>query len=292
MNLLLKNLLLSAFFLICQVSIALTNQTIKSPALVQKLKTTQGLVAFWDFKEKEGHARKARGMGKFQLQEMNGTLPRINDGPLSGYSAQFENKAYLCLPNSHTGKLNIFGKDQGVTVMAWVKWTGEQTGFVGGMWNEYQDGGKRQYGLFVSLPHYNGKNQVCGHISQTGRPTPPFPYSIDYSASKQEVPANQWVCVAFTYDGKIIKSFLNGRFEAREPELINYTKGFDGYPDGLTQSKNPYYFPDGMGNNGSDFTVGAVLLKAGMGNFFKGQIGGLAVFNRALTDEELIKFKL
>ena len=47
-----------------------------------------------------------------------------------------------------------------------------------------------------------------------------------------------------------------------------------------------------MGNNGSDFTVGAVLLKAGMGNFFKGQIGGLAVFNRALTDEEMILFKL
>jgi hypothetical protein len=42
-----------------------------------------------------------------------------------------------------------------------------------------------------------------------------------------------------------------------------------------------------MGNNGSDFTVGAVLLKRGMGNFFKGQIGGLAVFNRALSPKEL-----
>jgi hypothetical protein len=30
-----------------------------------------------------------------------------------------------------------------------------------------------------------------------------------------------------------------------------------------------------------------VLLKTGMGNFFKGQIGGLAVFNRALTDIEI-----
>jgi hypothetical protein len=77
-------------------------------------------------------------------------------------------------------------KSQGVTVMAWVKWEGN-TGFVGGMWNEYQDGGKRQYGLFVSLPHYNGEDQVCGHISYSGKPTPPFPYSIDYSASKQIV---------------------------------------------------------------------------------------------------------
>jgi hypothetical protein len=154
MSPLLKKLLLPALFLICQVAIPQTNQTIKRSALVQKLKTTQGLVAFWDFKEKEGHARKAWGMGKFPLKE------------------------------------------------------------------------------------------------------------------------------------------LNGKFEAREPELINNTNGFDGYPNGLTQSKNPYYYPNGIGNNGSDFTVGAVLLKAGMGNFFKGQIGGLAVFKRALTDEELIRFKL
>jgi hypothetical protein len=171
--------------------------------------------------------------------------------------------------------------------MAWVKWTGEQTGFIAGMWNEYKDGGRRQYGLFVSLPHYNGKNQVCGHISKTGKPTSPFPYSIDYSASPQIVEREQWQCIAFTYNGQWIKSYLNGEFESRELELIDNTIGFEGYPDGLIQSKNPYYYPHGIGNNGSDFTVGAVLLKAGMGNFFKGLIGGLAVFGHALTNEEI-----
>jgi hypothetical protein len=254
--------------------------------LFMKIKQFPGLVALWDFKEKEGHARKATGLGKFPLKEQNGTLPRVNDGPLSGYSAQFGNIAFLSLENSKTGELNIFGDGQGVTVIAWVKWEGS-TGFVGGMWNEYQDGGKRQYGLFVSLPHYNGRDQVCGHISKTGKPTPPFPYSIDYSASKQTVAKNEWQCVAFMYDGKYIKSFLNGEFQPREPELINNTKGFEGFPEGLTQSKNPYYFPDGMGNNGSDFTVGAVLLKSGMGNFFNGLIGGLAVFDRALSENEV-----
>ena len=261
-----------------------------NPELVQRIISTKDLVALWDFKEQEGQARKARGTGEYPLKELDGTLPRTDEGPLSGFSAKFGNKAYLCLPKEQTGKLNIFGKDRGVTVVAWVKWTGEQTGFVGGMWNEYKDGGKRQYGLFLSLPYYNGRNQVCGHISSTGRPTPPFPFSIDYAASKQEVPANIWVCVAFTYDGKYIRSFLNGKLEAREAELIDHTKGFEGYPEGLTQSKNPYLFTDGIGNNGSDFTVGAVLLKTGMGNFFHGQIGGLAVFNRALTESELSGF--
>ena len=221
------------------------------------------------------------------MSETNGGVERVNQGPLSGFSAKFGEGAYLLLSNQKTKELNIYGENQGVTVVAWVKWTGEQTGFVGGMWNEYQDGGKRQYGLFVSLPHYNGKNQVCGHISKTGKPTPPFPYSIDYSASKQEVPANIWTCIAFNYDVKYIRSYLNGEFIERKQELILHTQGFDGYPNGLIQSKNPYYFPYGIGNNGSDFTVGAVLLKAGMGNFFKGEIGGLAIFNRALNEKEI-----
>jgi hypothetical protein len=263
-----------------------TNFKSANSELISKIKQTDGLVALWDFKEKEGCNRKATGLAKFSLKEQNGTIPRIKEGPLSGYSAKFGNKAFLSLENSKTGALNIFGENQGVTVIAWVKWEGS-TGFVGGMWNEYQDGGKRQYGLFVSLPHYNGRDQVCGHISKTGKPTPPFPYSIDYSASAQVVAKDEWQCVAFTYDGEWIKSYLNGDFHSREPELIDHTKGFEGYPDGLVQSKNPYYFPDGMGNNGSDFTVGAVLLKSGMGNYFNGLIGGLAVFNRPLNDNEI-----
>lgn len=253
---------------------------------ISRIKQSPGLVAFWDFKEKEGKARKAFGKDKFPLSEKDGKVERVNEGPISGYAAKFGNGAFLSLENSKTGALNLYGENQGVTVIAWVKWEGN-TGFVGGMWNEYQDGGKRQYGLFVSLPYYNGADQVCGHISKPGKPTPPFPYSIDYSASKQKVAKNEWQCIAFTYDGEYIKSFLNGEFQQREPELIEHTKGFEGYPNGLVQSKNPYYFPDGMGNNGSDFTVGAVLLKNGMGNFFHGLVGGMAVFNRALSEEEV-----
>jgi hypothetical protein len=254
--------------------------------LVHQILKNKYLIAFWDFKEAKGEKRKSL-LGPFELSEMDGQIDRMDEGPLSGYSAKFGHGAYLSLKNDQTGLLNIYGAGQGVTVVAWVKWTGETTGFVGGMWNEYLDGGKRQYGLFVSLPHYNGKNQVCGHISYTGKPTPPFHYSSDYSASKQEVKANEWTFVAFTYDGQYIRSYVNGEFQAREKELILNTKGFEGYPDGLIQSKNPYFFPNGMGNNGSDFTVGAVLLKRGMGNFFKGQIGGLAVFNHALSPKEL-----
>jgi hypothetical protein len=255
--------------------------------LIKKIKSLDGLVSLWQFNEKPGKVRNSSVHGELSLKEANGFIPRINEGPLSGYSILLDGTTYLTLPDSQTGTLNIYGDKCEITLVAWIKWNGEQTGFVGGMWNEYQDGGKRQYGLFISLPHYNGKDQVCGHISKTGKPTPPFPYSIDYSASGQKVPVNEWCTVAFTYDGKFIKSYLNGEFEARKPELINHTTGFKGYPDGLVQTKNPYYFPDGMGNNGSDFTVGAVLLKSGMGNFFKGSVGGLAVFDKALSESDI-----
>lgn len=266
---------------------AQTNLAKPNGTLIKKIKSLDGLVSLWKFNEKPGKVRKVSGHGEFSLTESNGKVPRINEGPLSGYSILLDGTTCLTLSHSQTGPLNIYGDKSEITLIAWIKWTGEQTGFVGGMWNEYQDGGKRQYGLFISLPYYNGKDQVCGHISKTGKPSPPFPYSIDYSASEQKVPKNEWCSVAFTYDGKFIKSYLNGLFEARNPELINNTTGFEGYPNGLVQTKNPYYFPNGIGNNGSDFTVGAVLLKSGMGNFFKGLIGGLAVFDRALSENEI-----
>jgi hypothetical protein len=255
---------------------------------ISKITSMDGLIALWDFSENPGEPRKARGVGAFPLIEMNRPVERAVEGPLSGFSAYLKDSAYFSIPHHDTGLLNIHGKNTGVTVLGWVNWEGK-TGFVGGMWNEYTDGGKRQYGLFVHLPHYNGAEQVCGHISWTGKPTPPFPYSADYSASKQTLTRGTWHFVAFTYEGSEIRSYLDGVFEAREPELIRNTTGFEGLPDGIIASKNPYYFPDGMGDNGSDFTVGAVVLKRGLGNFFEGKIGGLAVFDRALSPDEILE---
>ncbi|MEX2512074.1 MAG: LamG domain-containing protein [Cyclobacteriaceae bacterium] len=278
-----KNKLLFTILLISSVFSACHEKSIS-----HYLQEKEGLVALWDFKEKSGSPRRALGLADFPLQEMNGPVLRAEEGPLSGYSAVLKDEVYFSIANAATGELNINGKNQGITLLAWVKWEGK-TGFVGGMWNEYTDGGRRQYGLFVDLPHYNGANQVCGHISYSGGPTPPFPYSCDYSASKQTLQKGKWHFIAFNYDGNYIKSYLDGVFEERAPEPIRNTSGFEGLPEGLIHSKNPYYFPDGMGDNGPDFTVGAVVLRRGMGNFFNGLIGGLAVFNRVLDDREILE---
>ncbi len=275
------------YYLICISALLFLFSCRSENKVKSEVLSTPGLVAFWDF---SAGKKQLVSKGEAELQLLCGqeNSPEfMAEGPVSDYSLLLNGTQYLYIPYEETQGLNI--KTNEVTVVAWVKWTGEQTGFVAGMWNEYEEGGKRQYGLFVSLPHYNGRNQVCGHVSKKGGATPPFPYSIDYSASKQEVTPNEWECIAFTYDGEFIRSYLNGVLEERDLELINNTQGFEGYPEGLFQSKNPYYYPDGMGNNGSDFTVGVVRLENGMGNFFKGQIGGIAVFNRTLSDDEILK---
>lgn len=275
--------LLPALFFTTVATLAGCAATEGTDDLAKQISKEEGLVAFWDFADTSGYP--AAGSAKTVRLNPSGTARFVKGSPLSGWAMELDGKSYWSVAHENSGALNI--KNNAVTVTAWLKWQGG-TGFVAGKWNEYSDGGKRQYGLFVSLPHYNGTNQVCGHISKNGGPTAPFPYSIDYSASPQEVPLDEWVCVAFTYDGAYITSYLNGVFEARMPELIKHTAGFlEDHPDGLTQVKNPYYYPDGMGNNGSDFTIGAVQLKAGMGNFFKGQIGGVAVFNRELSKKEM-----
>ena len=250
----------------------------------KSLENIPNLIAYWDFADDDYLT--SQGVEQVTLRNSGNAMPElIEDGAVGGRALRFDGDDYLYIPYAETGALNV--QSGSVTVVAWVRWTAEQTGFVAGMWNEYEDGGKRQYGLFVSLPHYNGANQVCGHISRTGKPTPPFPFSIDYSASRQRVPKDEWCVVAFTYDGEYIRSYLNGRFEEREEELINHTKGFEGYPDGLRQVKNPYYFPGGIGDNGSDFTVGAVFVANRIGNYFKGDIAAIAIYDRALTAEEV-----
>ena len=261
-----------------------------SGALQRTAKEIPGLVALWDFGGKDYLT--AKGAPGLTFETVSGIEAPVltGEGPLSGQSLHYEGGEYLRIPYDKTGELDLQGGQ--VSVVAWIRWHSGQTGFVGGMWDESSEGGKRQYGLFVSLPYYNGKDNVCGHISRTGKPTPPFPYSIDYSASSQKVPDGEWCMVGFTYDGKYIRSYLDGVFEAREPELIDHTTGFEGYPDGLVQSKNPYYFPDGLGSNGSDFTLGAVLVGGRPGNFYRGDIGGLAIYDRALSDAEMASLSL
>jgi len=245
---------------------------------------TPGLVALWDFAEPTGQPKVSRGgIHQHILLHGGGSLNQIQEGPLSGYSTNFDGRTdYFTIPSSKAGSLDISGENAEVTVIAWIKRKNSGTGFIAGLWQEDNNDPRRQYGLFVNLPLFGGLHNVAGHVSLTGRNSDGIPYSRDYSANASPVPLDKWTMIAFTYKNPEIRSYINGKFEHR-PTFNDTWLGQD-----KTYAKNPYFFPLGIGSNKADFTVGAVRLTSGMGNFFSGQIGGIAVFNRALSGAELL----
>lgn len=81
----------------------------------------------------------------------------------------------------------------------------------------------------------------------------------------------EWYALAFTYDGTYAKVYVDCVLDERE-------------------TYNPYIYDKGLFDGeltGADFTVGGVNRSGQMGNFYAGLLGGLAVFNKALTDEEI-----
>jgi hypothetical protein len=77
--------------------------------------------------------------------------------------------------------------------------------------------------------------------------------------------------MAMTYDGRASRVYVDGRLDAM-------------------QHYNPFPYAEGIfdgGADGADFTVGAVHRGGAWGNFFAGHLGGLAVFDRALSDMEM-----
>jgi hypothetical protein len=181
------------------------------------------------------------------------------------------------------------------------------------MWSEgkgaHDDTGTRQYALLMNMPAYGGYRQLTPHVSSEGGVTSradgsKFPWCVDYAATRREVPEGEWCTLAFTYDGNYIKAYINGVFEERllRPEEDNRTDPYflQGGPGGSDRGMNPYFHGRGIfrydpkrdlkskPGGGSDFTVGArYAVGTILGEATIGRFGGLAVFNRALTDEEI-----
>jgi len=233
---------------------------------------TENLLCLWDFENESLHSK---GEYHYVLQPSDsGKIIFEDEGPVSGTALKLEEGNYLYIKRSDCPALNIHGKNAQITVLAWVKRKIKtimpfECEAVAGMWLESDK--KRQYCLFLNLWIHNSANQVCGHISGIGGPTEGEKWCMDASIGKSPVPLNEWAMVAFTYDGEFAVSYLDGKPDVRP-------------------GRNPYYYPLGLfdgGENGADFTVGAVNRMGEMGNFFAGLIGGIAIFNRALSETEI-----
>lgn len=231
-----------------------------------------GLVCFWHFGESADHFPARQGR-PYALHSRSGVLDVVSDphAPLGGSALELEEGQWLSIPRSECPELDIHGPGGHVTVVAWIKrkkTASTHCEFIAGQWNESNRG--RQYGLFLNIGVWGFDDCLCGHVSNTGGPSPGYRYCMDGCFGATEIPCDTWCVVGMSYDGFAARGWIDGRLDAR-PGL------------------NPYPLAGGLhdgGVNGSDFTVGAVDRSHEIGNFFRGCIAALAVYRRALTPAE------
>ena len=240
---------------------------------IEKIEALPGLVAFWDFQEPEGQPRRAHGPYGYQLREMAGNVKRVEGGVFGHYAAEVAYRQWMSIPRHECPALNLHGAKAQITLLAWLKRRRKpeiQCEAVAGMWDETRR--KRQYALFIDLRIRGSADQAGGHISALGGPTPGHRYCMDAAIGRTCVEyTDAWEFVGFTYDGQNARLYRNGCFDVR--------------PD-----HNPYPYPGGLfdgGQDGADFTVGAVHRSGEMGNWFTGILGGLLVCDTVLSAEAI-----
>lgn len=236
--------------------------------------TTPTPVAQWDFRTADPLLS---ADGRHRLADAAGSRSSVG---AAGLTLDGRHDV-LVIDEAASERLNLGKTGNEVTVLARVRWRLAQTGFVAGMWQEDGADPRRQYGLFVDLPTYGGARRVCGHVSADGRPSAGIPYSREYSASDREVGLDAWHTIGFTYDGSSAVSWLDGTTDV----YAVYTEPGPPLGQNLCYSKNPYRFSGGLNDRPCAFTVGAVLLSTGWGNFFGGTIAGVAVWDRTLMPD-------
>ena len=274
------------------------------------------LVAFWIFGENPGTPRQSILVGApLSLEEVGGHITRVKGGSFSGSSVQFDGKHYFLLPRAKIGALDIHGKAAQVSMFAVVKLDeiGKWGGTIAGIWSEghgaNDDTGTRQYAMLYNMPTYGGRNQITPHVSAEGGVTrradgSALPWCVDYAAPRSELPVGQWITLGFTYDGQYIRAYQNGIMEERAADPVKDKRDDPYYttegPNGGHRGMNPYYHGRGIFHydpkqhaatkpkGPADFTVAARYAGGSMlGEALKGQMAGLAVFKRALTDAEM-----
>ncbi len=292
-------------------SLAMGAKPVGKPEVVEKM---PGLVAFWTFGEEAGQPRRSQATTQpHALTEFNGPIARDEGGPYSGYSANLDGKQYWFIPYANLTDLNISGPDAQVSMFAVVRIRDiEKSRTIAGIWSEGQgygdDTGTRQYAMLMHMPAYGGGRRLVPHISSEGGVTrradgSALPWNADYASPQSEIPEDRWCTLGFTYDGKYIRAYFNGVMEERKLDPVK-DRRTDRYfthegPNGGDRGMNPYYHGRGIYRYDpvrdaktkippSDFTVAARY--AGGSMFYeamRGWIGGLAVFNRALSDEQM-----
>ena len=174
-----------------------------------------------------------------------------------------------------------------------VAWVQRQTDhifqYIAGMWNETD--ALRQYALFTSahrqahstdLSRTEASHQPHGYVSECGGATPGCAFCFSYATAAETLEEGRWTMIGYTFDLARIRVYVDGKLsENGDCNPFDWNK--------------PIFAPT---EGGSDFTVaqravpswptypqGQPANPVGFG----GLLGGLAVFDSALSAEQMRK---
>ena len=282
-----------------------------------------GLVSFWDFQETTGAFIAKLGAGPYALEAQvydnttkewsPGSVDRVQDAPpgnpFGSQSARIAFGQLLVVPETATKAplLNIHGDNATLSVVVWMKAdsrfvnaTGPSTNFghLAGIWSEPYEA--RRYVVFGRNPR--GKpcptcTSLDVEVSRTGTSEPPCRWSISYAVGSANVTFEEWHVVALTFDGKEIRSYVNGTLDVRPPHRINppsdpCNETWANPAQVATWSNRSSWGPGGdptYPQQVTDFAVGGQKAAEDKtyGHPWTGLVGGLAVYSRALEPAEL-----
>lgn len=256
-----------------------------------------GLVAAFTFQEPAGAntVTSDAGMRAVTVPLRNGTHRKSTElGPF-GPMLELDGASLFALADDpDLFDLAQFG-DQ-FTILAMFKNKGVGIFCVAGTHREGSTMPSRQYALYDNASIYGGAFRVSPHVGAQDSHTPGYPYNVDYAATaRMHGPLFGAVggfdvlrTIAGTYDGEQVRAYLDGLTDSYPA----FTE-----PDGLqqTKSKNPYLIDKGLNRSATpkDFSIGGATNRLGDGtllpiNMATGSLALVAVFDRALTPEEIM----
>jgi hypothetical protein len=245
-------------------------------------------VALWDFQEANPGPFVDEVAGMSLARDTtagngaDGNIVRAFDGVLGAFSIRLD-QVGLVVPEADCGPVKFPGASR-FTAIAWIKtfssvWVSnaQTMGLIAGRWDEQAAAlGDRQWGLWHSLRDLNDNAVIMPsatvncHTSDDGGITEPYSFNYEVSASGESFIHGRWACAAITWDRGTSRSFIDGRFMPgfRNPYMPGYTELF---------------------NSTAPFRVGGNLISGTgtWGNWFNGDIGGLMVCNRVLSDADI-----
>ena len=221
--------------------------------------STKGLVAYWSFDEGSGTVAKDAS-GNNNTAKFIGS-PKWVEGK-SGKAIELDGKgSYLEVAPSKS--LDSIKKQ--LTISAWVKTDFSKRGAIVENWF---------YDKSVS-PQIGKRAYIC--TAETGGQKGLFQFTVSPGKKgegggsvKSKTPAQpgKWVHVTFVSDGKNVKVYLNGKLDA-----------IAAGPSSIFQSKHAIHIGAWQCKEASGPPVGC---------FFKGVIDEVKIYNRALSDKEIL----